>query len=213
MTRPNPGQPASRIKMSPAPLSRPGLWSEPDGGPNVLHATPPDPMLTVTDDGCWLWQGTHQQKGYGMRWDPQAKRMVYLHRVNYERFVAPIPDGYQIDHLCKTPPCCNPEHLEAVTPRENTLRSDAPSAQQARQTHCKNGHPFAGDNLLLTASGRRACRTCNRDKMREYRKTHERKYPTPEPCIIEGCENMRYRGDRRCSPHIYEARASKAVGS
>lgn len=175
----------------------------------MLHVTPPDPMLVVSDDGCWLWQGTQQQKGYGMRWDTAGKRMVYLHRVNYEHFVAPIPDGHQIDHLCKKPPCCNPAHLDAVTPQENNRRSGSRSAKQARQTHCKNGHPFAGDNLLITASGRRACRTCNREKMRDYREGHERKYPEPGPCIVEGCDAMRYRGDRRCGPHISQDRRKR----
>jgi len=175
----------------------------------MLHATPPDPMLVVDDSGCWLWLGTSQQKGYGMRWDPAAKRMVYLHRVNYEHFVAAIPDGYQIDHLCKTPPCCNPAHLEVVTPRENTLRGDAPSARQARQTHCKNGHPFAGENLRITPGGRRACRTCASEYQREYRKTHERKYPDPSPCIAEGCDEIRYRGDRRCLKHIAADRRAR----
>lgn len=141
----------------------------------MTHVAPPDPMLAVTDDGCWIWQGTHQQKGYGMRWDAAVKRMVYLHRVNYEHFVAPIPDGYQIDHLCKTPPCCNPTHLEAVTPRENMLRSDSPAARQAQQTHCKNGHPFAGDNLRIERDGRRKCKTCARDYQRTYLREYRRK--------------------------------------
>jgi hypothetical protein len=62
----------------------------------------------------------------------------------------------------------NPDHLEAVTHRENTLRGVAPSAQHYRQTHCFRGHPFAGKNLYVNPRGARYCRTCNRirDKQR-----------------------------------------------
>lgn len=137
----------------------------------MAHVTPLHPLVSLNGD-CWEWQGTSSQGGYGMAWVAVRKRMGYWHRMNYEYFVGPIADGLQIDHLCRNPPCCNPAHLEAVTPQVNTLRGNSPAAQQARQTHCKNGHPFAGENLLLTKSGRRSCRTCNREAQQRWREAH-----------------------------------------
>ncbi|MBT2412652.1 HNH endonuclease [Streptomyces sp. ISL-12] len=66
-----------------------------------------------------LWTGSTDQ-GYGrLRF---RGRLVRAHRFSYELNVGPIPDGHQVDHLCRTPSCVRPDHLEAVTQRENVLR-------------------------------------------------------------------------------------------
>ena len=73
------------------------------------------------NSGCWLWTGAIYASGYG---GLQHKgRSQYAHRVSYEIFVGPIPNGHDIDHLCRLRLCVNPEYLQAVTRRENLLRS------------------------------------------------------------------------------------------
>ncbi len=77
------------------------------------------------NSGCWLWAGAYggspDRRGYGQIWWRDRRRMA--HRVAYEVWRGPIPDGLQVDHLCRTPECVNPAHLEPVTPTENVRRS------------------------------------------------------------------------------------------
>jgi HNH endonuclease len=81
------------------------------GGPIPEHRSDLGP--------CWLWTAATNY-GYGVfRID---RRSIYAHRYAYELLVGPIPDGLQLDHLCRVPPCVNPTHLEPVTHRENILR-------------------------------------------------------------------------------------------
>ncbi len=65
---------------------------------------------------CWVWLGT-QQNGYG-RW--RSKILAY--RYSWERINGQVPEGLELDHLCRHPFCVNPDHLEAVTPQENKRR-------------------------------------------------------------------------------------------
>lgn len=112
------------------------------------------------DSGCWNWTGTIADTGYG------RVRKAYAHRVAYEFWIGPIPDGLQIDHLCRNRRCFNPEHLEAVTQRENILRGESPMARHARRTHCVHGHEFTAENTYSPPSGatHRHCRTCIRNR-------------------------------------------------
>lgn len=112
-------------------------------------------------EGCWLWTGSRDRDGYGQFW--HQKKMLAAHRWSYEMLVGPIPFGLQIDHLCRTPGCVNPNHLEPVTQRENLLRGNTIQARNAAKTHCPHGHPLAGDNLRLSR-GQRLCRECIRQR-------------------------------------------------
>ena len=69
---------------------------------------------------CWIWQLTKNALGYGRC--AEGKNMVFAHRKYYEDRCGKIPSGKQLDHLCRVPSCVNPDHLEAVTPRENVRR-------------------------------------------------------------------------------------------
>lgn len=102
-------------------------------------------------DGCWLWTGPLNTCGYGP------------HRAIYARLVRPIPGGLELDHLCRTRACVNPEHLEPVTTAENARRwADSIIV-------CKNGHPRTPENSYRRAhNGWRRCRVCNREAQRRY---------------------------------------------
>ncbi len=122
-------------------------------------------------DGCWEWTGATSPTGYGhlpVRTTVNEPREVLAHRFVYELLVGPIPDGLDIDHLCRNRACVRPSHLEPVPPRENILRGEGPSAHNARQTHCARGHEFTAANTRVHA-GRRYCRACGRERMRQQR--------------------------------------------
>lgn len=135
--------------------------------------------VRVDANGCWNWTGTRLGRapsygGFSMR----SVRHIYAHRWAFFVTYGPIPEGLQIDHLCKNVLCVNPAHLEAVTPRENTLRSTARSARNAQKTHCKNGHEFTNANTYVWAdkkTGRsyRICRACFRKPFRKSAKREE----------------------------------------
>lgn len=124
------------------------------------------------DDDCWLWRagtkGGYGQFGIGSRTDG-SKRSIGAHRYAYELLVGAVPDGLELDHLCRVRYCVNPAHLEPVTHRENTLRGDTIVARHALTTHCPQGHPYDAQNTRLY-QGRRYCRTCGNTRRNARRK-------------------------------------------
>src|SRR6266568_8464909 len=111
-------------------------------------------------DACWLWIAGMDNHGYGTFDIGQQKRRG--HQIAWQLLRGPVPDGLELDHLCRVPLCVNPNHLEPVTHRENTLRGEGITAQQARRTHCPQGHVLAGHNLEPRRDGHRACRACRK---------------------------------------------------
>lgn len=114
---------------------------------------------------CWVVSGTNAE-GYGQIRVDGVNRG--LHRVAYEVWIGGIPDGLHIDHLCRNRACCNPQHLEPVSVRENSLRGNTLPAANARKVACPYGHPYDAENTSVIA-GKRNCRTCNRERMRRRR--------------------------------------------
>lgn len=130
--------------------------------------------VALPDDwrGCWLWTGALNGVGYGVLGrGARDDGLVYAHRLSFELFVGPIPEGLHIDHVCRTRRCVNPFHLEAVTQSRNNRR--ARDAQAGRpigsaEDACIHGHRFTPENTYTHKSGRRSCRTCNRATQARY---------------------------------------------
>lgn len=109
---------------------------------------------------CWIWTGPTMPNGYGKHRAYPGQRERAAHRILWEHHHGhEVPDGMQLDHLCRRRDCVNPTHFEAVTGSENTRRQDH---AQRRKTACPKGHPYDEANTRITPSGRRACRACDR---------------------------------------------------
>lgn len=142
-----------------------------------------DSRIVTNDAGCWIWQRALTQAGYGV-----IRGGGYVHRTVYAEVNGPIPDGLELDHLCRNRACCNPDHLEAVTHKVNMERgffgtkTECPaghryedglrycrecknarrrkSSAPRSKTHCPLGHPKSPENR--TTSG--GCRGCHRER-------------------------------------------------
>lgn len=124
----------------------------------MTHAAPPVtrfwPKVDRRDtEECWLWTSTANNKGYGAFYINGQMRLA--HRFAYELLIGPIPEGLELDHLCRTPLCVNPSHLEPVTHAENMRRG---AEARGRQTHCKRGHDLS--LAYVSKKGVRFCRLC-----------------------------------------------------
>lgn len=134
-------------------------------------------MHSRWDGDCRIWTGALTPDGYGIIRVDKKNRGV--HRVAYEFYVGPIPEGLTLDHVkawgCKSRACFNPEHLEPVTIGDNIRRGD--TGKRPPSTHCSVGHLLEGNNLRIDSRGARICRTCQRDYMaaREWRRTQARR--------------------------------------
>jgi hypothetical protein len=120
----------------------------------------PRKIIPEPNSGCWLCTSSNNQRGYGRLYI--NGHLVTAHRYSYEISVGPIPDGLELDHLCRQPCCVNPAHLEPVTPFENGHRA-AIAREVERNFHCKNGHKRTLENTFFKPNGAKVCNECRRE--------------------------------------------------
>ena len=154
--------------------------------PRGPRPTPPETRFwryVHKTQSCWLWTGGHNGRYGFFTIDGRraTQRRDYAHRFSYELHVGPIPAGMVVNHLCETPLCVRPDHLEVVTYRANLLYGTNTKATQARSETCKHGHPLD----KVRPNGTRRCSTCGRDRMRAKRKGP----PGAPACSVEGCND------------------------
>jgi hypothetical protein len=138
---------------------------------------PPRPSLTERlvarfrvgfGDLCWPWTGKAEARGYGTLL--VGGRALAAHRLVYELFLGPVPEGLELDHLCRNPNCVRPDHLEPVTHAENTRRGRG-GWNSLEKTHCPKGHEYATGNTYMVRGKNgnpyRVCRQCKLDSWAE----------------------------------------------
>lgn len=142
--------------------SRPGTWARMVNSTNF-----------AAENGCWEWQSTMSENGYGIFTHHEMGR-VFAHRLALHVAGYPVPAHLTVDHLCRNRKCVNPDHLEQVPVEVNILRGMTAGGRNARKTHCKHGHEFTPANTYVGKSRTkigtltRSCKTCA--KIRNARK-------------------------------------------
>lgn len=119
--------------------------------------------VVVEDRGyktpCWVWHGGLSDRGYGKCWTGEKRERFHI--VMFTFFKGPVPEGLELDHLCRVRPCGNPDHVEPVTHQENIRRGETGIVNRSK-THCHKGHEFTPENTRKIKGGR-SCRQCSRD--------------------------------------------------
>jgi len=127
-------------------------------------------LVRDVDTDCWLFSGSLNSDGYGnVRIGGRKGKTVKTHRLAWEEFFGPIPDGLRVCHRCDVPSCCNPDHLFLGTQRDNVTdmvskgRFRGRASLNAVKTHCPSGHEYTPENTYLYR-GMRSCKTCSNER-------------------------------------------------
>lgn len=145
------------IGIAPTPSERAILSALVERG---IAARLADRSAPVPLAGCWLWTGPVAPGGYGKA--SIGSMQVFIHRISFELFNGPLPDGMVVCHECDVPACWNPAHLFAGTETDNRLDMIRKGRRiYSVPTHCPAGHEYAGENLYVRpGTSYRQCRTC-----------------------------------------------------
>lgn len=129
-------------------------------------------------DGCWLWRGCRDQRGYGQLTVHRKKWKA--HRFSFALAHGEIPEGAWVLHACDVPACVNPDHLflgDAVA----NVRDSTPPGSRSRSCRAPwracRGHAFTAANIYYW-HGHRHCRACDRERARVQRIVRPRQLPT-----------------------------------
>lgn len=125
-------------------------------------------------DQCWIWQGP-PSRGYGRI--RIGTKCFGAHVFAWELANGrDVTSGMHVMHSCNNKMCVNPNHLSEGTKSENVIDAwrdgliTVPSGEDhynSIKTHCPEGHPYEGYNLVYK-KGRRCCRECGNRQYREY---------------------------------------------
>ncbi len=116
------------------------------------------PTYMVGSTGCLITTGQLNSGGYGP------------HRHRWEREFGPIPEGMDLDHLCRNRWCVNTGHLELVTRKENLRRGKGAESSRSDRSKCRKGlHDWTNDNTFIDSHGKTRCLQCHKDRQAEYR--------------------------------------------
>lgn len=160
-------------------------------------------------DGCWQFTGALRKDGYSqVQLTGRRSKKALGHRLAYVSLVGPVPDGLELDHLCRNRACVNPAHLEPVTRSVNILRGTAPARTieyfdelWANRTHCPNGHELAVVGIHTEPStGHRQCRACH---LQQKRENYQRVMADPAKAALRReqarAATRRYRAKKRAA--------------
>lgn len=121
---------------------------------------------------CWEWRGYASPYGSFL----VRRKNLKAHRAAWSiAHTEEVPTGLVIDHICRNTRCVRPDHLRAVTQRENLLSGRTITAEQLSRDTCRNGHRLEGENLFTKSDESRGCRSCERNWNKDARKKHYEK--------------------------------------
>ena len=123
------------------------------------------------EDGCWEWTASRNKQNTGYGQFGIRGKIMQAHRVSYTWANGPVPDGLELDHLCRNKVCVNPDHLEAVDRRTNQLRTNNPMVAVHRSGLCAKGlHKIEGFNIEYMANGNKRCKACHHKVTNDFKR-------------------------------------------